>query len=578
MSGVEIANKLCAIPKAEGLRLYQKRTSTPWIDLFLDANEGRPPSGVLERVSSEISAESLSRYPQTDELEAEIAAMYGIDPARVVVTGGGDDAIDRVCRVSLGRGRCLLQHSPTFEMIERSAERTGAGVVSVEWCGGAFPLNEMVDRIDGETGLVTVVSPNNPTGTVVDALSLKRLARAAREVGALMLVDLAYAEFAETDPTVELLELGNVCIVRTFSKAYGLAGLRVGYAIAPVGMATGLRATGGPYPVSTLGVSAARFALKETPAVRASVDAVREGRARITAVLRASGLRVLDSEANFVYVLTEKAAWLCSAFASLGIAVRMFEGGNAGAGAVRISVPQCACELERIERAIETIFRPEAMLFDLDGVLADVSGSYREAIIRTAQSFGVRVSREELQALKDEGDANNDWVVTQRVLENAGVRVPFDEVVSRFQGVYLGDGISLGLREGETLLAERAFITELGKAYRLAVVTGRPRSEARWFLQRFGIEEFFDAMICMEDAPAKPSPEPVRLALEALGVRSAWMVGDTPDDIRSARGAGALPIGVMPPGDDAMSARAALVSCGAARVLSSVETLREMLS
>lgn len=577
MSGAQIANKLCARPEAEELRLYPKRSSPPWVDLFLDANEGRPPSGVLERLSSEMSVESLSRYPQTDELEAEIAAKYGIDPARVVVTGGGDDAIDRVCRVSLGRDRCLLQHSPTFEMIERSAERTGAGVVSVEWVDGAFPLSEMIERIDRETGLVAVVSPNNPTGGVVNALSIKRLAKAAGEVGALVLVDLAYAEFAETDPTAELLDVENVCIVRTFSKAYGLAGLRVGYVVAPEAMATGLRAAGGPYPVSTLGVSAARFALKAAPAVRASVDAVRAGRARITAALRASGLRVLDSEANFVYVLTEKSAWLNSAFASLGIAVRMFEGASVGAGAVRISVPQRAGDLERLERAIETIFRPQAVLFDLDGVLADVSGSYREAIVRTAESFGVRVSREELQALKDAGDANNDWVVTQRVLENAGVRVPFDEVVARFQGVYLGDAKRPGLREGETLLTERKFFASLGTEYRLAVVTGRPRNEAVWFLQRFGIEAFFDAVICMDDAPAKPSPEPVRLALEALGVRSAWMVGDTPDDIRSARGAGVLPIGMVPPGDDAKSARAVLASCGAARVLSSVEKLREML-
>jgi phosphoglycolate phosphatase-like HAD superfamily hydrolase len=112
----------------------------------------------------------------------------------------------------------------------------------------------------------------------------------------------------------------------------------------------------------------------------------------------------------------------------------------------------------------------------------------------------------------------------------------------------------------------------------LAVVTGRPRDEARWFLEREGLAGCFRAVVCMEDAPRKPDPAPVRLALARLGVRAAWMVGNTPDDIRAAAGASVIPFGVVAPGDDLAATSAALTEAGAVRVLNQVIDLEELLS
>jgi phosphoglycolate phosphatase-like HAD superfamily hydrolase len=111
----------------------------------------------------------------------------------------------------------------------------------------------------------------------------------------------------------------------------------------------------------------------------------------------------------------------------------------------------------------------------------------------------------------------------------------------------------------------------------LAIVTGRPRAEAEWFLERTGIAPLFGTVVAMEDAPAKPDPAPVRLALERLGVRRAWMVGDTPDDMRAAAQAGVLPLGVVTPGDEPSLAMAALLDAGAARVLGQLTDLLELL-
>jgi len=329
--------------------------------------------------------------------------------------------------------------------------------------------------------------------------------------------------------------------------------------------------------VSSVSLAIAQQALKASDRIADVAADVRQRREKITSRLTGFGCEVCQSQANFVLVRTPRARWLWSSLAALGIATRRFGGKPGLEDAVRITVPSDESGCDRLLAAIETIMAPEAMLFDLDGVLADVSGSYRRAIIGTAQSFGVDLSPMDIQRAKDAGDANNDWVVTHRLLAARGVDVEFDEVKARFQELYLGDQSSPGLRECETLIGGVAFLKRLRERWRLAVVTGRPRAEADWFLERFGIAAYFDAVICMEDAAAKPSAEPVLRALDQLGVRSAWMIGDTPDDIVAARGARVLPIGVVAPGQETESANLALGTSGATAVLSSIECLTEYL-
>ncbi len=120
-------------------------------------------------------------------------------------------------------------------------------------------------------------------------------------------------------------------------------------------------------------------------------------------------------------------------------------------------------------------------------------------------------------------------------------------------------------------------LERLAKRLPLAIVTGRPRDEARWFLERAGFANLFRAVVCMEDAPRKPDPAPVRLALARLGVQRAWMVGNTPDDIRAASGASVVPLGVVAPGDDLAATSTALTDAGAASVIAHVADLEELL-
>jgi HAD superfamily hydrolase (TIGR01548 family) len=175
------------------------------------------------------------------------------------------------------------------------------------------------------------------------------------------------------------------------------------------------------------------------------------------------------------------------------------------------------------------------------------------------------------------GDAANDWIVTRRLIAAGGVAADLETVTARYQSLYLGTDGSPGLRDRERSIVPRAVLERLAQRLPLAVVTGRPRDEARWFLERAGLADLFRAVVCMEDAPRKPDPAPVRLALTRLDVRRAWMVGNTPDDVRAAAGASVVPLGIVAPGDDIPATAAALAESGAAYVLDQVADLEELL-
>ncbi len=565
--------------RALGRSPYAPPTPEYRIDLHLDANEGSPAPAAVIAALSQLTGEDLRRYPDARPLERQIAALLGVDAERVLVCAGGDDAIDRACRACLEPGRELILPTPTFEMIRRSAELAGASVRTVPWVAGAYPTSAVLAEVTDRTSMIAVVSPNNPTGLVADAQSLDVLSAAAPT--AMLLVDLAYTEFASDDLTQAALRLPNALIVRTFSKFCGLAGLRVGYCVGDARVIRALRAVGSPYPVSAASLRIASASLepaaaRERSAVRAGVVANRQ---RIAGVLKTLGASTVPSQANFVLARLGEPARVARGLAALGIAVRQFPGTPELRDALRITIPASAADADRLVRSLRSVMRPEALLLDMDGVIANVAESYRRAIVLAAGSFGVSVTREDVEAAKARGDANNDWIVTQRLLADAGVRADLAAVTERFEAFYTGTaGDGEGpLFERETVIPSRRTLEDLAALLPIAIVTGRPRRDCDRFLDRFGIRGLFGAIVCMEDAPRKPDPAPVAMAMARLRVTSAWMVGDTSDDLVAARGAGALPIGVIPPGTDASRLERVLRMSGAAEVHASLESIASSL-
>ncbi len=326
-------------PAARGasVRAYSPPPGNPSIVLRLDSNEGPEPSPELRLSLDRVSSESIRRYPDASDLERDIAQSFGVEASRVVVTNGGDEAIERIARAMVEPGRGLLTHEPVFEMIPRAARLSGGEVVTVPWLDGTLDVDAMIERLDERVGMVAVVSPCNPTGATVPLPDLLRLSEAAQRVGAVLLADLAYVEFADEDPTAALLGYENVVVVRTFSKAFGLAGLRMGYAIASETVAGWMRAVGGPYPVSGPSLAVARGALVSDSS--AYIERVRLERNELADRLQAMGARVQTSSANFVLARFDDATAVWDRLTEAGVAVRRFTRRPGLDDALRITLP-----------------------------------------------------------------------------------------------------------------------------------------------------------------------------------------------------------------------------------------------
>ncbi len=564
--------------------LYTGPTQTQPGVLKLDANEGNPPPRKLLKDLATADLSKLSEYPDARPLESEIANRLGVDPARVVVTAGADEALDRVFRAYLARGRRVVLPVPAFEMMYRYADMIGGEIHPVPWTD-AFPTDDVIDALDDSVSLVVMISPNNPTGRTADASDLERVAEAASNVdsgaafGAMVILDHAYVEYSDHDLTSLAQRFDNVVTVRTFSKAWGLAGCRVGYAVASPDVATVLRNVGSPFPCAGLSLEAVRAQMRTgDAALEEHVRAIRAGRGRLMETLSRLGIETGPAQGNFVLgEFDTRSDFVFKGLNALGVRVRRFPHRPEISDALRITVPDQQEPLERLLEALETCLAPEALLFDLDGVIADVEESYRLCVLETAGTFGVEVTREELANMVLEGDANNDWVLTHRILAGQGIDVSLEAVTEAYQELYLGTSTSPGLRESEGLLVARDVLSSLADRLPLAIVTGRPREEAEWFLDKEGLTDLFQAGVFMEDGPLKPDPAPVRAAATALGVGRTWMIGDTPDDIRAAARAGAIPIGVVAPGTDPAASAGALRESGAATVLNTIDDLMELL-
>ncbi len=563
--------------------LEAARPAAPVLDLAM--NEGEPPPQECFDLLRRLGPGILRDYGDPAPLEEAYAAYLGVGPERVLATTGADDAIDRVCRAYLDPDRELVHLVPTFYMIPAYARMARGRLAALDYEWGTFPRDPILDAVNERTGLVVVVSPDNPTGWAFPADELAGLARDLPE-GVPLVVDRAYAEFGNPEDDGVLADLPNVLQIRTMSKCWGLAGLRIGFVVGTQERIAAVRGFGGPYPLSGPALVLGRDRLERGQArMRKFVAYARAGRERLAALVRETGGVPQPSWTNFVLArypaegaaagggavardgtaaLDDSGAqWVLRGLAAQGVRVRHFEHLP---GFVRITVPRDDGEFDRLEQAMRCLMRPEAVLFDMDGVLADVSRSYREAIVAACASFGVRAGPAEIEAAKARGHANDDWALTQTLLAEAGVSATLAQVRRRFEEAYQGTDSAPGLRRRETLVPDREHLAALARSFKLGVVTGRPRRDAERFLDEHRIRDIFGAVVCREDAPLKPDPAPVRAAMTQLRARSGWMLGDTPDDVNAARRAGVVPIGVLAPGAG-NGMHCALDQAGAARMV-----------
>jgi histidinol-phosphate aminotransferase len=268
--------------------------------LRLDFNEnvdGCSPR-VLERLR-QLNPDQLTKYPEREPAEALVAESLKVDRNEVLLTNGVDEAIHLVCETYLDRGDEALIVVPTYAMYEIYAKSTGARLVAVPAEQGfRFPTQTIVDLIGERTRLIAIANPNNPTGTVVSSEELLCIARSAPS--AAVLIDEAYFEFYGKTVLDKRREASNVFVTRTFSKVYGLAGLRLGVLVGDAEQMHSVRRVTSPYNVNAVALACLPEALADQSYIQEYVDEVIEGRERLQHFLDANGIQYWPSHANFV--------------------------------------------------------------------------------------------------------------------------------------------------------------------------------------------------------------------------------------------------------------------------------------
>jgi len=268
--------------------------------LRLDFNEntvGCSPR-VLARLR-EISAEEIACYPERQPVEAVVAKHLGINPDELLLSNGVDEAIHLLCETFLEPGDEALIVVPTFAMYEISAAATGARVISVPAGENfRFPASNLLARINPRTRLIAVANPNNPTGAVAGPAELLEIAR--RAPAAAVLVDEAYFEFYGKTLLAAWRDLPNLFVARTFSKAYGMAGLRVGVLAGNAAQIPLVRRVSSPYNVNGVALACLPAALEDDDYVCRYVAQVRQGREELQQEFSHWGLPYWPSQANFV--------------------------------------------------------------------------------------------------------------------------------------------------------------------------------------------------------------------------------------------------------------------------------------
>jgi len=276
-------------------------------DLKLSSNENPYPPlpGVVERAAEELGR--MNRYPDagTTDLYAALARTYDLPPERFAASTGSVAVLFSLLTAFCEQGDEIIYAWRSFEAYPIAADLTGARTIRVPLRPDAtHDLDAMAAAVTDRTRAILVCSPNNPTGPIVTQAELQRLVDAVPDQ-VVIVVDEAYSEFVRRDDAASGLALAdheNVVVLRTFSKAYGLAGLRVGYAIAATDVALSIRKAIAPFSVTDVAQAAAVASLASADALGERVDAIVAERDRVLAALRSQGWDVPDSQANFVWL------------------------------------------------------------------------------------------------------------------------------------------------------------------------------------------------------------------------------------------------------------------------------------
>ena len=546
-------------------------------DIKIDSNENNygPSSKVIEALKN-CDYKNISFYPFYGELSQKIADYQGFHIDNIKVTNGADESIQAIIQTYLEIGEALLTIDVSFEMPVIYAQIQGGDVIKVpfekKW---KFPIDNFVKELSNpKVKVVYLASPNNPTGNLIEEYDIKRILENAQNK--VVLIDETYANYSGTSYKKYVNEYDNVFIVRSFSKDFALAGMRLGYIISNSENIKNLKKVVSPFSVNAFAMQAGISALSDVQYFENVKQEILASKQELKVFFEQLGGKVYDSYANFLLIdFGKKAEFIHNKLQNENIAVKLFKKGSLLEGHLRVTIPT-KTGVEKIKDALR--IKP-ALVFDMDGVLVDARKSYRVAIEKTYEYFAKKqVTQQEIQDAKNLGGLNNDWDLTQYLLKKSGIEVSYDDIVDVFQKIYWDNGN--GVINNEEPLFDRKVFEELSKDYNLSIFTGRLRAEAMFALEKFNAVDLFFPILTTDDIPngmGKPNPYGLNLTKEMTISSSYTYFGDTSDDILAAKAANYDAVGVLPPQDKSQELIDSLKSKGAQATLNSVNDIKTIL-
>ncbi len=327
----------------------------------LASNENPRGIGPRTRAAIEASLGDIARYPDGNgyELKLALAKRYGLDMSQIVLGNGSNDVLELVSLAFLGPGRSAVYSQHAFAVYPLATQARGARAIVVPAKAYGHDVEAMAAAVAEDTRVVWVANPNNPTGTMVPPERLEAFTRRLPE-RVILVVDEAYNEYLHADLRADMLKLlrrhPNLVVTRTFSKAYGLAGLRVGYALAHPSVADMMNRVRQPFNVNSVALAAAAAALDDMEFVARSYAENLQGMRQIEEGAKRLGLDWIPSYGNFVTIRVGRAAEVYKRLLRRGVIVRPVGGGYELPEHLRVTVGT-AEENERFLAALSASLR-----------------------------------------------------------------------------------------------------------------------------------------------------------------------------------------------------------------------------
>ncbi len=298
----------------------------------LASNENPRGIGPRTRAAIDAALADIARYPDGNgyELKVALAKRYGVDLANIVLGNGSNDVLELVSLAFLGPGRAAVYSQHAFAVYPLATQARGARSIVVPARDYGHDVEAMAEAVDADTGVVWIANPNNPTGTMVPPERLEAFVRRVPE-RVIVVVDEAYNEYLHANLRADtvgwLKRHPNLVVTRTFSKAYGLAGLRVGYALAHPAVADVMNRVRQPFNVNSVALAAAAAALDDMEFVARSYAENLQGLRQLEEGARRLGLEWIPTYGNFITIRVGRAGEVYKRLLRRGVIVRPVGGG-----------------------------------------------------------------------------------------------------------------------------------------------------------------------------------------------------------------------------------------------------------